>query len=197
MKKPLLVFFITVFAITLSNAQEFKFAAKAGLNLATFTGDALTVIDTRLSFHIGGLVEIPLSEKFSIQPELLYSEKGSNLDTFFSSRIKTRLNYLDIPVMAKYHIVNGLSAEIGPVTSILVKADGTSKNGTKDISDFYKTFDFGIGGGVTYRIPMGMFFSLRFTKGLMNINDGEYSDSNNSTSKVQNNVFQVSTGYFF
>lgn len=183
---------ISLLAVNVSKAQEIRFGAKAGLNLATLTGDAMTGFDTRTSFHIGGLVEIPLSEKFSVQPELLYSEKGSE---FFSTELS--LGYLDIPVLAKYHIIKGLSAELGPVASILLKAEETKRGEVKDVSEFTKTFDLGIGGGATYRLPMGIFFSLRFTKGIMNISKNDSPENDESEWKVQNNVFQISAGYSF
>ena len=69
-KKTLL---IIIAAFTLSTqAQETLFGVKAGLNLASIGGDDAGDAKTRSSFHIGGLVEIPVSEKFSVQPELLY-----------------------------------------------------------------------------------------------------------------------------
>lgn len=192
MKKILLFAAFAVFTFISVQSQEVRFGAKAGLNLATFTGDALTGFDTRAGFHIGGLVEIPISEKFSVQPELLYSEKGSE---FFSTELS--LSYLDIPIMAKYHIIKGLSAELGPVASILLNAEETKRGEVKDVSDFTKKFDLGIGGGATYRLPMGVFFSLRFTKGIMNIHKDGTSENYDSDVKVQNNIFQISAGYSF
>ena len=192
MKKIYLFILLSVLTISFSKAQEIRIGAKVGLNLATFTGDALTGLDTRAGFHIGGLVEVPISEKFSIQPEILYSEKGSQ---FFSDEVN--LSYIDLPVLAKYHIIKGLSAELGPVASFLVNAERVQRGKETDVSESTKSFDLGIGGGVSYRIPMGVFFSLRFTKGLMNISETDTSDGYNYNSKVQNNVFQISAGYSF
>lgn len=192
MKKLLLFTILSILVLTAVNAQDFRFGAKVGLNISTFTGDSFTGFDTRASFHIGGLIEVPISEKFSVQPELLYSEKGSD---FFN--LETRLSYLDIPVMAKYHIIKGLSAELGPVASILLNAEQETSGKVDDVSDFTKTFDIGIGGGVTYAFPMGVFFSLRFTKGLMEISQPEKSDLTDSVLNVENNVFQISAGYLF
>lgn len=197
MKKLYLFTLLSLLTITVSKAQEIRFGAKAGLNLSTFTGDAFTGFDTRASFHIGALVELPLSEKFSIQPELLYSEKGSDLDDFFLFQFKANLNYIEIPVMAKYYVIEGLSIELGPVASILVKAEGSDKGVVKDVSDLYKTFDFGIGVGASYRLPMDVFFSLRFVKGFLDANERDSLDDYNSDFKVQNAVFQISAGYMF
>jgi len=98
MKKLFLAAF-AVFAFTSMNAQEVKFGAKAGVNLATLGGDAEDV-DGRTSFHVGGVAEIIISEKFSVQPELLfssvgvkeeYSESFGGIDVKFEETLK--LNY--------------------------------------------------------------------------------------------------------
>ncbi|MBB6681049.1 PorT family protein [Aequorivita sp. 609] len=193
MKKLLLITVLSVVSIATASAQGITYGVKAGVNLSTFTGDSFTGFDTRVGLHIGGLAEIPLSEKFSVQPEVLYSQKGSE---FFGT--ETHLSYLDVPIMAKYHIVHGLSVELGPVPSFLVNAEQTKSGVESDVSDYTKTFDFGIGGGVSYKLPMGVFFSLRFTKGLMEISEPEkYDPEDDYRLNVENNVFQISAGYTF
>lgn len=61
--------------LTTVNEQEVTFGAKAGVNFANVTGDVENA-DSKIGFHVGRIVEIAISEKFSIQPELLYSAKG-------------------------------------------------------------------------------------------------------------------------
>ena len=77
MKKLLLFAAVAVFGLSNVNAQEVKFGAKAGVNFATITGDETSGVDSRTAFHIGGVAEIVISEKFSFQPELLYSGQGA------------------------------------------------------------------------------------------------------------------------
>lgn len=50
--------------------------AKAGLNFSNLTGDDAD-LDGRTSFHLGLIAEIMFSEKFGIQPEVLYSAQGA------------------------------------------------------------------------------------------------------------------------
>lgn len=194
MKNLFFIFAITVLAFSTSFAQgELRMGIKGGLNLASIGGDAYVTgtsgFDSRTSFHLGGLVEIPISDKISVQPEVLYSAQGSKFNFGFttgSSDIK--LDYLNIPIMGKYHIIPGLSGELGPVIGVLVKAESAGG----DVKDSFKKTDIGVAIGATYRLPMGFFGSLRYNKGVTNIND----DATVST-KNQNNVFQVSAGYSF
>ncbi|MDP2685790.1 MAG: porin family protein [Aequorivita sp.] len=194
MKKILLFVAVVIFTLN-SNAQgEFRIGFKAGVNVASIGGDdtfGIGSFGSRTGFHVGALVEVPINEKFSIQPEILYSAKGSNYD-FSSGDTDIKLDYIDLPILVKYHIIQGLSAELGPVIGVLVKADADDGDETEDIKEFYKSTDIGLGVGASYRLPMGVFFSLRYNKGLTDINDDPDFNGKN-----QNNVFQASAGYSF
>lgn len=191
MKKLTLIVAIALFSFTNSNAQEFSFGVKGGVNVASVGGSSYTGLGTvgalgsRTGLHIGGLVEIPLMGNISLQPELLYSMKGTNWND-------TNLDYIDLPILGKYNLpwVNGLSGELGPVIGILMSAD---QNGN-DVKDFYKTIDAAIAIGATYKLNMGVFFSLRYNNGLIDVDD--FDDDYNSW-RGKNNVFQVSAGYAF
>ena len=190
MKKLILLAAIAVSTVSTSFAQgEVHFGAKAGVNVASIGGDAYLgggfgSFGSRVSFHVGGLVEVPITEKISVQPEVLYSSQGSNWD--FTGAGDIKLDYINFPIMGKYHIIEGLSGELGPVIGVLIKADQSGV----DVKDSYKSTDIAIGIGATYRLPMGVFFSLRYNKGITDINDiSGYTYSN------QNNVFQVSAGF--
>ncbi|KJJ37418.1 porin family protein [Aequorivita vladivostokensis] len=206
MKKLLLFIAVMLFTLTSVQSQEFRMGAKAGLNVASLGGDSyyggLGSLGSRTSFHIGGLVEIPLMGKFSIQPELLYSSEG--LDWSFGTLGEdTKLDFVRVPVMVKFYVIEGLSAEAGPVFGVLVNAEGTyyDNNGdlvNGDAKDYYRSFDAQFGIGASYRLNMGVFFSLRYNKGLLNVNE-EYRvlGTTYNSGKNQSNVFQVSAGYSF
>lgn len=189
MKRIILFAAFAVFAFTAAQAQEVQFGVKGGVNIASMGGDSYGIgsIGSRTSFHIGGLVEIPLVGDFALQPELLYSSEGSNWAWGFAGS-DTKLDYIRVPVLGKYNMpfVEGLSAELGPVFGILVNA----KQGSVDVKDGYKSFDAQLGIGATYQFDFGLFAGLRYNKGLLNINDS-------SDWKNQSNVFQISAGYAF
>ncbi|WP_040278587.1 porin family protein [Psychroserpens damuponensis] len=199
MKKLMLLAAVAVFGLSSVNAQEVKFGAKAGLNMSNIGGDA-DDLDGLTSFHLGGVAEIVISDKFSVQPELVYSAQGAkNEETFegitFESKLK--LDYLNIPIMAKYYVAEGFSVEAGPQIGLLLSAneefEGGGESGEEDVKDGFKGIDFGFGIGAGYKMDSGLNFSARYVLGLSNIADGEESDDYS----IQNNVFQISVGYFF
>ena len=200
--KKLLLSALAVCAFSFSNAQEkITFGAKAGLNLATFTGDPEDV-DMKVGFHVGGMAEIALNDKFSVQPELLFSTQGTKEDfTFFNGfedqteTIKYNFSYINLPVIAKYYVTEGLSLEAGPQIGILVdakaKADGETEDADELLGDL-STIDFGLNFGVGYKLDSGLNFSARYNLGLSNI-----SDESDVDFEFKNSVFQFSVGYFF
>jgi hypothetical protein len=183
MKKILLLAVVTALGFANVNAQEIKFGAKGGLNFASISGDNTKGIGAVTSFNFGVLSEIPISDKFSFQPELMYSGQGYS---FSDNTIA--LSYLNIPLMGKYYLTKGLSVEAGPQIGFLFSA----KNDKTDIKDSFNTFDLGVNFGLGYKLDNGLNFGARYNLGLTDINNLE-----GSSSKNKNGVFQISIGYFF
>lgn len=96
-------------------AEDVNFGLKTGLNISNFTGGDADR-NNILNFHVGGFAEFELNEKFSLQPELLYSRQGSEAE----NSIKIKVDYLAIPLMAKYYLSEKFSLEAGPQVSFLV-----------------------------------------------------------------------------
>lgn len=192
MKKSFLIIAIIVFGLTNLNAQEVKFGAKAGLNLASITGDETDGIESRTAFHVGAVAEISVSDKFSVQPELLYSAQGAK-DSFEGIDFDAKIDYLNLPIMAKYYVAEGFSLELGPQVGFLLSAKAEGGGESIDFKDETKGIDFGANFGVGYKLESGLNFGARYNLGLSNINDGEDSDD----FKNQNSVIQLSVGYFF
>lgn len=199
-----------VFGLAISNAQEIKFGAKAGVNFASLGGD-LKDVDGRTSFHIGAVAEIVISQQFSFQPELVYSSQGFKVNgTDYTIGVAIdveqtlKLEYINLPLMAKFYVAEQFAIEAGPQIGFLVAAkskiestsNGTSESNTEDVKDFYKGIDFGLGAGVSYKLENGLFFGARYNLGLSNISENGNAEIADDF-ETQNNVIQVSVGYFF
>ena len=57
-----------------------------------------------------------INKKLSIQPELLYTRQGSEVE----NTLKIKIDYLAIPILVKYYFSEKLSLEAGPQMSFLV-----------------------------------------------------------------------------
>lgn len=175
--KKIILSILAVAAFGTANAQEIKFGVKAGANFSNFTGDAET--DGRTGFYVGGLVDIGISDKFHVQPELLYSMEGADSDG-----VDLGVNYLRVPIMAKYYLTEALNLQAGPSVAFKI---GTVE---EDFDDAVKSIDFGLGLGAAYELPIGLFFDVRYNLGLANISETDAVD-------VKNTNFQVGLGYRF
>ena len=133
--------------------------------------------------HHEGFAEIKISEKFSIQPELMYSSQGASSD--LGGDLK--LDYINIPVMAKFYVAKSFSLEAGPQIGFLVsaKADG------EDVKDFVSSTDFGFNFGAGYDFTEKLSAGLRYNLGLSNVDDSDSGDS------IKNAVISITLGYKF
>lgn len=203
--KKLFTITMALVAFTIS-AQNVTFGAKAGLNFASMTGDDADGLDGRTSFHLGVTAEIEMSDTFSIQPELLYSGQGFTdsgelelYDEFgdflgaVDADITAKVNYLNLPIMLKYYVSDGLSLEAGPQIGFLlgakVKVEAEGESETEDVDDL-KSTDFAFNLGAAYKLDSGLNFGLRYSMGLTDVPDGD-SDG------FKHSVLQLSVGYNF
>jgi hypothetical protein len=181
MKKILLAAVVTVLGLLNVKAQEIKLGVKAGLNFSSISGNYTVKPETVTAFNFGVLAEIPITKKFSFQPEALFSGQG-----FAINKDVVALNYLNIPLMGKYYVTKGLSLEAGPQIGFLLSAKQESVN----VKDSFRSLDYGVNVGVGYKLNNGLNFGVRYNAGLSDI-----SKTTNFTNK--NGVAQVSIGYFF
>lgn len=179
--KKLIFIGILFFSFSAMQAQEMGFGIKGGVNFATLTGDDVDDVDSRTGFHLGLIAEFGLSESFSIQPELLYSAKGAE-----DGDMTWKLDYLTIPVMAKYFATDAFSIEAGPYIGFNTTSEIDMDGGSVDIGDDTESTDFGVGFGLGYELPMGVFFQARYALGLSDI----MTDVD-----AKNSAFQLSVGY--
>lgn len=179
MKK--LLFAITLLCLSNVNAQDVRFGIKSGLNVATLNGGSSN-IDSRLGLHVGVAAEVGITDRFSIQPEVLFSQQGGE-----NSAFEVKLDYLAVPIMAKYYVAPGFSLEAGPQFSFLTSDEAKRPDGST-VDTNAENFDFALGLGLGYQTKMGLFFQTRYNLGLTNVDQNP---------DVNQGVFQLSVGFQF
>lgn len=217
--KIVVAILLVLTGIATGNAQQVEWGLKAGYNLST-VADAPEGIksDFRSGYHLGGLADVRISEKVSVQPELLYSTEGAKTifqvgDEIFSidSREDIKLIYLNFPVMAKFHLVNSLNLEAGPQVSYLLDAKSEydfftlyrgerySESGTDDLIGEVNSLSFGFNVGLGYGFRKDLFLQVRYHLGISSIADEETSDDEPGVdmNNIKNSGFQFSLGYKF
>lgn len=185
-----------------------QFGVKAGVNLANIQGDDVGELDSRTSFHLGLFLEIPISERFSFQPEVLYSGQGftavsRDQDNIFDvdDNVEYQLSYIQVPLMAKFYLVKGLHIEAGPQFGFKVKEEidynPADEGGNIEINpddSYIKDFDTNIAVGAGYKFDNGFLISARYTHGLTNIFKDDVLFQNVD---AKNSVWQFGVGFSF
>ena len=212
MKKLILSTALFISGLALVNAQsdskDVQLGIKGGLNSSTISGDDLGDLDSRTSFNAGLVAEIPLTERLSFQPEVLYSGQGFDVreidqdnivDT--DENIEYQLDYIQVPLLLKAYIVKGLSVEAGPQFGFKIHEEfdyqPNSDGGDIEIDSddsYVKDFDTSIALGAAYKFDNGFFLSGRYNLGVTDIfEDGTPFEGVDA----KNNVWQFGIGFMF
>ena len=153
MKKILLVLVLMLSVSVLANAQ-FKFGFKAAANFATTNGEG---DEMKVGFSGGILGQIKFNDRWALQPEVLYSMQGPQWDGG-----KLMANYVAVPIMVQFYVIEGLSIEMGPQVGILTSAKVKyDKGGSLDMKDSLEPIEAALNIGVAYELstaPLGFFF---------------------------------------
>ena len=170
-------------------------------------------------FHFGAFIEYGFNEKLWVEAGVDYAFQGAKAKSFeviekdnngnVLSRTKkdiknSKLNtqQLNIPLWFKYDI-NGFRPKVGINLGFLTKIETKRENDeqktvTKSLTPD-KKFDFGLGFGAEYNLPMGLFFDATFNLGLTKLSNKEKNDDGTYSegSKFKNRVIQIGVGYKF
>ncbi|GAB2463232.1 hypothetical protein GCM10011375_15310 [Hymenobacter qilianensis] len=204
MKKVFLSLLLTAGVASFSQAQGVKLGIRAGVNLANNAGNGVENFEkaqdvefkSLIAPHGGITLNAPLSSDgfFSLQPELLYSQKGYRVDED-NIKYTSRTHYVDLPVLARIN-ADGLIFEAGPQFGYLVgkkdKQEVARVTSEYDNIDDYNRFDIGYVAGVGYQFSSGPSVTVRYNGGLSSILKDVPDER-----KTRNTVIQFSLGYVF
>jgi hypothetical protein len=178
---------VLIAGVSLGMAIDLSYGVKGGVGFANFVGDDVpSSNDSRLGFSAGAFGEFELINMVKLQPELLFSLKGSKADPFTYNYY-----YIDVPVLVKFYPpiavpVAKLNAFAGPYAGVNIIAKLKDNGTTTDVKDDVKLLDFGlvIGAGADIK---KFTVDARYAFGLTKI--AENDDS------VKNSLFAVMVGY--
>lgn len=193
--KKLIFSFALIALLSSAATAQVKFGLKAGAMLSNTTvidADSLPGTDAKVSYLLGGFMNIPINSKFSVQPELLYANKGGG---------NIYRHYITLPVMLQYKVIDKLKVEVGPEIGYLLGAYSGSSFGNVRSSDT-KDLDIGINVGVSYDVLDRLSVGLRYNMGIIDTHKfqtsrfGFGSDPENLPNyNVQNRTLQLSVGW--
>lgn len=187
-------FVLSAFA-SISQAQDVV-GFRIGLSIANIDGDIREADDfgSRVGFAAGLFGTVPLRYGISVQPELLYAQKGfttgratiTNADEpgdgdIVSARLE--LTYLDVPLLIKYTLPlnseSSLSFYSGPMVSFELseRIIVNGFQGSQESDQFGSpTYGIALGSDVTASLAgIEGLVGVRFTRGLRSVLNQEVS----------------------
>ena len=184
--------------------MEPKIGIKAGANL--MMGGKFNVLGTDYTskyvpgFQAGVFLDLPLSSKLSFSPEVLYAQKGAKFEGTAGSlngEIKTKLGYIDVPVLLTINATPQFNFVVGPQASFLVNHETTTYvNGVETASNTKKDdVRKSIAGGVVgmgYKLSPNLNLNARYSMDFQAV-----AKDNINQDKARLSGFALSFGYSF
>lgn len=170
-----------------------QLGVKGGASLASYAGPDAGGTRGLWGGLAGLTLNAPISadKTLSVQPELLYSQKGFRPANGQNEAAGRRLHYLDVPVLARVNAY-GFIFEAGPQAGYLL---GTSQpgpdGGTENagpLADNLRRLDLGYAAGVGYQGGSGIGGGLRYNGGLRSVQ---------ADAVRRNSAFQLFASYTF
>lgn len=168
-----------------SFAGDLSFGAKAGLIATSITGIPEEWEDAksyRTGFTGGIFLNYAFDGALSVQPELLYSQKGftGNLyDGYVDVDVSPQLDYIELPLLAKFTFGGGklrpcvfAGPSLAFATSSKLKVSVGWVSTKIDISSLTNDTELGVvaGAGFDYETARGTFtFDARYQRGFTNL----------------------------
>ncbi|WDF55164.1 porin family protein [Mucilaginibacter sp. KACC 22063] len=134
--------------------------------------------DTKVGANVGVGFDLPVAYPLSITLEGLYSQKGYTA-IVAGGQFKQRNDFIDVPILAKFHIIPGINFLIGPQLSFLVSTTNSFNDGFQTEYEHYynnssngynKTMIDGV-AGVSFDVGNNLEIRGRYTIDLNRIND--------------------------
>ncbi len=200
MKKKILILLVAVSTTIQLHAQKrVSPGIRAGVNLTTLSN---INADFKTDFYAGGILGLNLGQKYTLQPEVIYTRQGANNVTFVDDNGQATgtedvtIQYLSLGIINKFYFIDGFHGLLGPSLDMKI---GRNFPRIDFDDDDYGGVDLGIALGLGYTLPFGLTFEGRFKTGMLDaFNNDYFLGLFDDPDKISlNRVFQIGVTYSF
>ncbi|MGI6342709.1 MAG: porin family protein [Bacteroidales bacterium] len=198
--------------ITLVANSQVRFGVKGGLNITNYVLDDEKIDDNdaKYGFNAGIYFRLPVAGFISLQPELLYTQKGSKIEmTKYRVVINTKssTDYIELPVLLDFAVFDALHVQVGPYFSYLINKEAITSNSSNNSiinqvkEEFKKVklneLDYGLAFGASF-VSRRLELSLRYNHGLQTLGKENIVLGDRSTfPDVKHSAIYLSLGLSF
>ena len=180
----------------------------AGYNYATLKGNVSDGANFKPyhGYYAGITLEFPLSNLFSLQVEGIYNRRGANITSNTYGKAKLNLDYLSLPVLARFNVGKGINLHIGPQLEYRIDKpnfyfDAGTDPVTRVKDDALDIIDGAMTVGIAYMTDAGWFFEARWVQGLTSVFEADETSLTHigisPDYNFKNRTLSVGVGYRF
>lgn len=174
MKSNVLLLLLVLLVNTIT--AQIQLGPKAGSNYS-WVDQPETAL---LGYHIGIVAQLPLSQKFSFSPEIIFNTKGADYTdiTFGTSKLEFRASYISLPTLIAWRPIKNMAVKAGPEFNFLVEdhiVDGEIKSSTIDA---FRQLDLSMAAGIAVNVTKELGIEVRYSHGLTESLNILFTDAN-------------------
>ena len=194
MKKILFSLGLLASVSAAAQAQGVKFGIRGGISAISLSGDddKFGNKQSNYTYGLGGLggvtANFAFSDLISLQPELLYNLKGTQIN---DSKDRLDLHYIDLPILLKVN-ADGPYFEAGPQVGYLISAKLGGATKTRIETKDLQGLSLGYVAGVGYKLTSGLSLGIRYNGGITSVGKDD-----NRYDQQRNQAFNFVVGYEF
>jgi hypothetical protein len=164
--KKIILFLLFAGSLT---AQEFKGGVRGGISGSQVHGDRLSGFD-KTGLLGGVFVNRSLSDRVSLQMEIIFIQKGSRKPTDDNNTFyRLRVHYVEVPLLFIYHTSKKFALTAGPAFGTLVFSEEDDQFGILKNTLPFKKFEFSGHFGLMYKLSDHLTFDGRYSRSLSTI----------------------------
>lgn len=182
-----------------------KFGFKAGINFANLYVDNVQDENMKVGVVAGFYAKLPIAEGISLQPELLFSNKGAKV-TYNNAlqgkgEYRFNLNYIETPLTFVFNVIDNFNIHAGGYAAYLASAnvknlkDGTITGVTELNAENFNRLDYGLVGGLGVDFE-NVTIGMRYNYGLKQVGHSG-SLSGDLTTNSKNSALSLYVGFAF
>jgi hypothetical protein len=197
--KKIIFSVIAIISFSLLSEAQVRIGVKAGGNISkqrvnVSHGNSIFSNDKYKSYHAGLISEFMISERFYLQPQLLYTRKGATLlSSTGAADTKVRISYIDLPINLVYKLPVSFGKIFGGAGAAFSYGFGgrLEQNGEKTKlykGNAWKHEDVSLSFTAGVEFHNGLFASINSQKGLLDVYKADGAS-------VKNRSMSISLGY--
>jgi hypothetical protein len=168
MRRGLLLFAFLLITIFLS-AQNFNAGIRFGLCGSQVNGDRLSGFN-KLGVLGGGFVNRKITEKVSLQMEIVFIQKGSRKPTDINNTFyRMRVHYIEVPILFLYHATKKITLTAGPSYGTLIFSEENDEFGVYKNTQPFRKYELAGNAGIIYKLDDQWSFDGRFSQSITTI----------------------------